>query len=734
MTFKLKNKYLIKVTLLFACFFFTTIVTFFVITQNVWTQYDYKIIDHYYEQAVKYGHGPQPGFSPQIVYLAITDNSYTFFGKNYLDRKDMAQVNMALTHLAPEAVIYDIIFARESSQDADFEFLQSLKNIGSIYLPTALALSDTPVEFQWGNGHQYDQLRSDLFLPVNEKGVARPYYSQRGLLQLKKFSEAAKGSGAISSVADADSVYRHTPILIKIDDSYYPSLSFAVFLKWANISAEEISIQWGTKIVLSATSNNFLDNDVVIPIDEKGNVFVPFLDAMGKDFEVMGVHDLLEYYSDATLRGNLLDIFEGNFVFIGDVSTGSADLGDTSLNDHTPLITIHTSLLNAMLTNTFYAPWPFDKVFSMMLVMCFILIVAAIMKSPWVLYGTGVVLMVGTMIFTWTEFVNFRLFPVLTVGITIAAMFSGLIVSLEWAMSKNRTFIKNTFSKYVPREVVTELLDNPELLKLGGQTRTATILFSDIADFTTVSEIIKPDILVQLLNEYFTEMTNIVLKEKGIIDKYIGDAIMAEFGIPVSFSNHADHAVTAAFKMQRRLAALRDTWGNRGLPSLHCRIGINTGSMIAGNMGSENCFDYTVIGDAVNLTSRIEGANKYYGTSILVSEETIENLTPGKFKNRIVDFIKVKGKHQAVKIYEIYGFEEKTSALNNYHNHDDYFALYDKAFRSYLAKDFSTAMDNFVKSLALRPGDPAASALIQRVKALLNDPPAHDWDGSIKLS
>ena len=728
MSLRLKNKYLIKIILSASLLLFLAAAFFFIGTRRLWTEYDFKVLDVYYRQAVKYGYGPQPAFNPQIVYLTITDDSYNFFGKNYLNRKDMARVNTALSQLDTEAVIYDILFVRESSPDADQEFLQSLNAIGSVYLPTALELSNTP-SCQWDRGQAYDQLRSDGFVPANEKGVSHPYHAQRGLLQFKSFGDVATGSGTISAIADGDSVYRHTPLLVKIDEFYYPSLSFAVFMKWANVSFEAITIDWGKQVVVPATADSYLEEDVVIPIDDKGNVFVPFVDAMGNDFKIMSVHALLDYFSDVNLRGNLLDFFEGNFVLIGDVSTGSSDLGDTPLQDHTSLISMHASILNGLLTNTFYSHWAFVHVLYILMAAFLLLVVAALLNSQWALYGTGVTLIVGVMVFTWSEFIHFRLFPVWSVELTIIIILSGLIITLEGAMSKHRTFIKNTFAKYVPKEVVAELLDKPELVKLGGETRVATILFSDIADFTSVSEKMPPDLLVKLLNAYFTEMTNIILAQKGIIDKYIGDAIMAEFGIPLAFSNHADHAVTAALYMQQRLAQLQKGWKKEGLPPLHCRVGINTGSMIVGNIGSENGFDYTVIGDAVNLASRIEGVNKYYGTFLLVSQGTMERLTPGMFKSRIVDFIRVKGKRRAVNIYEVYGFEGKASDRIN----DDYFILYDEAFKAYLARDFSMARDKFLTALRLRPEDPAAMALIQRIESLVTSPVPRDWDGSVSL-
>ena len=181
----------------------------------------------------------------------------------------------------------------------------------------------------------------------------------------------------------------------------------------------------------------------------------------------------------------------------------------------------------------------------------------------------------------------------------------------------------------MPEKVVDTLLGSPEMLKLGGEERVMSVLFSDLAGFTTLSEKMTPTQLVHLLNHYLTEMTDIVLAEGGIIDKYEGDAIMAEFGAPLPLPDHADRAVRTGLKMQRRLKELREIWKGQGLPELRCRVGINTGAMIVGNMGSNQVFDYTVIGDSVNLASRLEGANKRYNTYLMISEFTLDCLTPG---------------------------------------------------------------------------------------------------------
>jgi adenylate cyclase len=296
-----------------------------------------------------------------------------------------------------------------------------------------------------------------------------------------------------------------------------------------------------------------------------------------------------------------------------------------------------------------------------MFLVCFaglLLFLAALPRSTLPLYFTGAAALIGFPALTWIEITRFTLFPVITVMFSVIFIFFGLIIALKTIAVKERAFIKGAFAKYLPAEVVDRLLEEPERLKLGGEEQTLTILFSDIVNFTSITEKSDPKSLVRLLNEYMTEMTAIILDCGGIIDKYQGDAIMAEFGAPLPMPDHADRAVTAGLKMQRRLSELQQVWRGQGLPELSCRIGINTGPVIIGNMGSQQVFDYTVIGDAVNLASRLEGANKDYGTFLMISEFTLASLTLCRFKTRFLDSIKVKGKSQSVKVYEVSGWQD----------------------------------------------------------------------------
>jgi adenylate cyclase len=726
MNLQLNSKKLIKLIVILAASLLSIAIIYWSVLGNIWTTLDFQILDFYYKLAVRYGYGPP--ISPQIVYVTITDRFYEHFNENILDRANLAKINDALARYNPEAVAYDIIFARPSDSQADQLFQASLKHLGSVYLPIGFSHTQKAEPFLWKKGGVYKRFRADHLKQPIEKGDPHPLYAIRALMQMDDFSAAAFNSGHITVFSDPDGVYRHVAMLLRVDSLYFPTLALAMFLDYVHVPFEEIMVDWGNEIVIPAKPESSLDKDVIIPIDTRGMTFIPYAQVWNQSFKEIEAHKLLQYSLDEDLQGNLTEFIEGKFVIIADVSTGF-DIGQTPLEPDVPRVALHASLLNGLLTNTFYRAWSFWQVIGLMCVIVMLLILSALPRSSWILYVTGGIIVFGILGLTWFQFVNFSLFPIATVEASVLCIFFGLIIGLEVAISKDQAFIRNAFSKYVPEEVVNELLVHPELLKLGGEERVLSVLFSDVENFTGIAENMSPSALVGLLNEYLSEMTEIILAQGGSIDKYQGDAIMAEFGAPLVLPNHADMAVRAGLIMQRRLQELRQTWAKRGLPALRCRVGINTGTMVIGNMGSHQVFDYTVMGDAVNLASRLESANKLYDTYLMISEFTYEHLSPDMFLTRMLDVIKVKGKSTAVKVFEIYGENSEIK-----HSKDLlYYQTYHEAFEAYLSRNFATAREQFVLALSLRPGDPAAQTMLARIDTLDPHDLPDNWDGSVAL-
>ena len=288
---------------------------------------------------------------------------------------------------------------------------------------------------------------------------------------------------------------------------------------------------------------------------------------------------------------------------------------------------------------------------------------------------------------------------------------------LKYKESQDKKMIKEAFKYYLSPAVIEELIKNPEKLKLGGEKKELTVFFSDIRGFTTLSEKLKPEELVRLLNFYLTEMTKIIMDNRGLVDKYIGDAIMAFWGAPIYDPNHANYACKTALLLVQKLQKVNKKLKKMGLPEIRVGAGLNTGYMVVGNIGSNQRFDYTVMGDAVNLGSRLEGLTKQYGVSVIVSEFTYRYVK-NDFVFRKLDFVRVKGKNEPITIYELVGFKNEVSS-----SRINKIKEFEKALNLYKEGMFDKA-----KALFIKIGDNPSKAFLNRCDELIASKPK-DWQG-----
>jgi adenylate cyclase len=712
MNFALKNsKLLLQITLISLGLLAVAAIVLLT-TQRVFNRFDYQALDWYYRIALKKGRVGAP--PDRIAYLTITDNTMRYFNKRSLNRADMALVNETLARFNPQAVAFDIIFLHATNPNSDKRFAASLKNLGNAYLPVAFELSHTPQAFQWEDGAAYLQLKKILQTKPIEYGDSTPFYASKALVQLDDFASMAFNTGHINAESDFDGLNRRQLMLVKLDSRYIPSLSLSMFLDYAGVSFRDVTVHWGKAITIPADKSHILKEDVQIPIDSSGMAFIPY-SHLWQDGLNMDIQHFLQYAQDEYLQGNLAEFFQGRFVFVGNISQGASDIGQNSLEKNIPLIITHTAMLNGLLNNRFYRQWSLSYVLLTMVVLGFLLTLSAFPNQGWTFFTTGALIFVGLIALTWFLFIRAALFPIVTVGVFLMVDFIGLTIGIQVAAMKEQAFIRDAFAKYVPEKVVQKLIKQPEYLTLGGKEQIVTVLFSDIENFTTISEQLLPEQLVGLLNEYFSEMTAIILEHEGIIDKYLGDGIMAEFGVPLPVANHEDKAVAASLKMLRRLEDLCQKWKNNGLPTLKCRIGINTGVVIVGNMGSNRVFDYTVMGDQANIASRLEGANKFYNTAIMVSESTYQRLTPNKFLTRPLDVITMKGKTKTVKIFEVYG---ETAYANLDRSELLYYQTYQEGFDAFMGQNYALAVEKFNTALTLKPHDLASQQILSRINSI----------------
>jgi adenylate cyclase len=292
---------------------------------------------------------------------------------------------------------------------------------------------------------------------------------------------------------------------------------------------------------------------------------------------------------------------------------------------------------------------------------------------------------------------------------------------------KEGLFVKQTFKRYLAASVVDRILEDPSALDLGGEERELTVFFSDMSGFTELSEQLDPKSLVGLINEYLGAMTDSIFLQEGTLDKYEGDAVMAFWGAPIAQDDHARRACWAALDNRSRLKEMCARWEKEKRPTFDIRIGVNTGMMVVGNIGSKDHLDYTVLGDAVNLGSRLEQANKIYGTHILISERTREE-AGGAIEAREIDRIAVKGKKEAVVAYELLGLAGQVTARKR-----EGYDAYEAGLAAYRQQDWDGAETSFRAAISILGGDKAASVLLQRALVFRRHPPGENWDGAFRV-
>ena len=325
---------------------------------------------------------------------------------------------------------------------------------------------------------------------------------------------------------------------------------------------------------------------------------------------------------------------------------------------------------------------------------------------------------------------NDHLFLLTVISPTIAVL-GGYFTSTAYHFvveRKQRMLIKSMFSTYVNPSIVEELIINPQKLTLGGERKELSVLFSDLEGFTTISEGMPPEQLVGLLNEYLSSMTQIIFKNNGTLDKYEGDAVMAFWGAPIPQKDHALRACMSALQMQQALVQIRNEWQKLNRPPIRARIGINTGEMVVGNMGGTGKFDYTVIGDSVNLASRLEGVNKQYGTGIMVSQRTYD-LVKDKILGREVDLISVKGRVEPLKTFEL--LQERNGTVDP--TLEQFLESYVEALRLYKEQRWVDSRRKFEQALSLRSDDQMVRLYIERTRLYESSPPTEDWNGVFVL-
>lgn len=556
------------------------------------------------------------------------------------------------------------------------------------------------------------------------------------------FQDNRRQVGIVNVLKDRDDVVRtYTPMYL-VGEDLVPTLAFAALGRYYGLPPMTTATIEGNTFGLQHhripryTPTSFLLN-YYGPVETFR--YVPFQqvidDSSFQTKDEMEIGESIDQFDE-----NTQSLFKDKIVLIGSKMPEERDYHATPMVNPDGQnimhgVEIHATAIQNVLENSFITRADREVEVGFILLLSLIVFTGLLQlkqikfRFAWLIELVAVVITLGLIFgvfqFSVLAFMNGNSY-INIVNPSLAVVFSyvGTIVYQYLSERKQKAMIKNVFSHYISPAVVNELVANPEKASLGGDKRELTAFFSDIAGFTTISESLTPEKLVELLNEYLDDMTEIIIKHGGTLDKYEGDAIMAFWGAPIPQKDHALRACMASLEMQRRLSEMRPVWKKRGKPELEVRCGINTGWMIVGNMGGKDRFDYTIIGDSVNLASRLEGANKQYNSKIMISEFTHKHVE-GKVVVRELDLIQVKGKTEPIKVYELLG----TADLPMTQEQKEAMELYHEGLKLYRSRNWQEAIAYMNQAFQLDPTCYVAQVYAQRAALYELNPPPDEWNG-----
>ncbi len=588
----------------------------------------------------------------EVVIVGLDDRTMDSLGSaRTFERKHVAALIDQISAAGPRVIGFDILYEDEDASDPrnDTLFAEAIERAGNVVMAVRLDLESTT-----GESGERQELDPDFQELVVQKQVF-PAVRQRGTntgasliqgydlsMNLPIHNQAAATFGFVNFHPDAQGFLRYQPQFIEWGGRLYPSLDLQL-----------LKLYLGAPSVTIAMQDNRVEQvqvgDYVIPTDRFGRFMVNF-----------------NGEADTHRRVSWIDVQEGRvdpealrdkIVIVGPHAVGLGDVVPTSFDPVLPGVELHANVIDNVLSQRYLIRNTTTTMLDMAFILIFGLIVAIYLPKMGatrsIFYSAlGLVLFTAFNVWIFLEFdwVLSLVYP----GLALTAT-SGSLISYKYLTEereKKRT--KQVFSHYLDQAVIDQVVDQPEKLQLGGEKHNLTVLFSDIRGFSSFSEKMTPQELVGFLNTYFNAMTNIIFKYQGTLDKLIGDAVMCFWGHPVEVEDHPLRATVAAMEMMQVVRHLQETVQLPDSQGFDIRIGVNTGEMVVGNMGSESRFSYTVMGDEVNLGARLESLGKFYGVNMLISGQTYE-----KVKHRVccreLDRVKVKGKDQAVTIYEPLG-------------------------------------------------------------------------------
>jgi len=544
-------------------------------------------------------------------------------------------------------------------------------------------------------------------------------------------SHAGPNAGFFSNEPDKDGVVRWVTLIRNLNGHLIPSLS----LKLAAEAMDRDIVVYFNKNGVETISliNRQNDSDgVEIPVDIYGNgrALLNHLGPGYKTFKHISLADAYHFrFTDEEKK-----FLEGSTLVLGATATGMNDQRPNPFDSGVDGVENHAAMLDNIVSKNFMRRLPSMPVLEMATILVVGLLFGPLLIFSKALYAGIFALCFGVGFYFFDRLYWFEKGIWAYMGmpyIEMIAMFFLIMVYKYAKEEKEKKKVKGAFGLYLSPQVIDEVLADPKALSLGGQRKELTVLFSDVRGFTTISETLTPEALCDFMNHYFTPMTGVILDSKGVLDKYIGDAIMAFWGAPISIADQADVAVHSSIKMLFALETLKVQFRAKGYPLIDIGIGLNTGPMSVGNMGSNDRFTYTVMGDSVNLGSRLEALTKEYGIKIMASQFTISRLKrPNDYFFRDLDNITVKGKNEPVKVFEIM----KPDILSSSQAIRDLIGEFELGRKAYLDQDFILAKSQFEKSIRIRPNDSPSHLYLKRIEEMKKIGKLENWDGVTRFS
>jgi len=649
---------------------------------------------------------PKP---PQnIAVVAVDEKSVRQYGRWPWSRQLQANLVDSLKQYGTKVIALDIVYPFPSNPDADTKLEQVLKNprgdvIGGYFFRDEQTYSNNA---NWQKLLGNNQINAITRVPGSIDPIQDYAYVEGSL---DRFSLAMQGLGFFNFFPEPDGLSRYAPLVLPFQTAYFPSLPLKAV---STFNGGNFSMRLDEQGIADIQ----LDGDS-IPVDSFGRLALNFYNSVNEDIPSFSASDIMSGKIDK-------QEVENKLIFVGVTEIGIADRRPTPVDADFPGVMLHATVAGNILQKN-YLTRDARSIWVDVLLVCFLpfLLVWLIarFRKPYMhlLLLAGVITFVS-LLFYW--FVNSQAIIISLFYPLFSAFIGYIFYQLYYVLvsHKHSKFLRGAFSSYVSPNLVNRLIAEPERLSLTGEQKEITVLFSDVRGFTTLSEELGPKKLVAIINDYLGPMTDIVMEQEGTLDKYIGDALMAIYNAPLDVENHAGKAVQSSIDMFHSLDQLNIGFKQVYGVELAIGIGLHTGQAIVGNMGSAKRFDYTAMGDTVNLGARLEGQTKTYGVEIIVSDSTCE-LLDESFLVRQLDRIKVKGKTQAVTIYQVFLEYNETNQLVK--------QRFESALNDYFNDEFGKAKQSLENILVDYPNDGPSKLFIQRSEQYLQSPPDKDWGG-----